>query len=41
VPPRYYADSGKIGVWAGDEVDSLIFKRSAAASYGDGEPGFE
>jgi uncharacterized cupin superfamily protein len=36
-----YPDSDKIGVWPGDEVDSLIFKRSTAVSYGDGEPGFE
>jgi uncharacterized cupin superfamily protein len=34
-----YPDSDKIAVWPGDEVDSLVFKRGTAVSYGEGEPG--
>ena len=36
-----YPDSDKIGVWPGDEADSLVFKRGTAVSYAEGEPGFE
>ena len=35
-----YPDSDKIGVWPGDEVDSLIFRRGTAVSYSDGEEAF-
>jgi uncharacterized cupin superfamily protein len=32
-----YPDSDKIGVWPGNEADSLIFKRGTAVSYDEGE----
>jgi uncharacterized cupin superfamily protein len=35
-----YPDSDKIGVWPGNEADSLIFKRGSAVSYSEGEEGF-
>jgi uncharacterized cupin superfamily protein len=35
-----YPDSDKIGVWPGNEADSLIFKRGTAVSYSEGEEGF-
>jgi uncharacterized cupin superfamily protein len=36
-----YPDSDKIGVWPGDETDELIFKRSTAVQYSEGEEGWE
>jgi hypothetical protein len=36
-----YPDSDKIGVWPGDDADSLIFKRSTAVPYSEGEEGWE
>jgi len=35
-----YPDSDKIGVWPGDEADSLVFKRGTAVPYSEGEEGF-
>jgi uncharacterized cupin superfamily protein len=35
-----YPDSDKIGVWSGKEPDELIFKRSAAVSWSEGEEGW-
>jgi hypothetical protein len=32
-----YPDSDKIGVWPGDEANVLIFKRTTAVPYSDGE----
>jgi uncharacterized cupin superfamily protein len=32
-----YPDSDKIGVWPGNEADSLLFKRGSAVSYDEGE----
>jgi uncharacterized cupin superfamily protein len=32
-----YPDSDKIGVWPGNEADSLMFKRGSAVSYDEGE----
>ncbi len=36
-----YPDSDKIGVWPGDERDELIFRRSSAVEWSDGEEGYE
>jgi uncharacterized cupin superfamily protein len=36
-----YPDSDKIGVWAGDDGDDLIFRRSTAVPWSDGEDGWE
>lgn len=36
-----YPDSDKIGVWPGDEADELIFRRSTAVPWSDGEEGWE
>jgi uncharacterized cupin superfamily protein len=36
-----YPDSDKIGVWTGVESDDLIFGRSTAVPYSDGEEGWE
>ena len=36
-----YPDSDKIGIWPGDEADELIFKRSTAVPYSEGEEGWE
>jgi uncharacterized cupin superfamily protein len=36
-----YPDSDKIGVWAGDEKNDLIFKRGTAVPWSDGEEGWE
>ncbi len=36
-----YPDSDKIGVWPGAEADALVFRRSTAVSYSDGEEGWE
>ena len=33
-------DSDKIGVWSGDEVDELIFKRATAVAWSEGEDGW-
>ncbi len=35
-----YPDSGKIGVWSGNEQDELIFKRAAAVPWSEGEEGW-
>jgi uncharacterized cupin superfamily protein len=32
-----YPDSGKVGVWTGDEAEDLIVRREAAVDYFDGE----
>jgi uncharacterized cupin superfamily protein len=36
-----YPDSDKIGVWPGDEANELIFKRSNAVPWSEGEEGWE
>ena len=36
-----YPDSDKIGVWAGDEENELIFKRGTAVPWSDGEEGWD
>jgi uncharacterized cupin superfamily protein len=36
-----YPDSNKIGVWPGNEVDALVFRRETAVSWADGEDGFD
>jgi uncharacterized cupin superfamily protein len=36
-----YPDSDKIGVWAGNEADDLIFRRGTAVSWADGEDGWD
>jgi uncharacterized cupin superfamily protein len=36
-----YPDSDKIGVWPGDEANGLIFKRTTAVPYSEGEEGWE
>jgi uncharacterized cupin superfamily protein len=36
-----YPDSDKIGVWPGDEANALIFRRSTAVPYSQGEEGWE
>lgn len=35
-----YPDSDKIGVWSGNEPDELIFKRSTAVPWSEGEEGW-
>ena len=35
-----YPDSDKIGVWSGFEPDELIFRRSTAVEWSDGEDGW-
>jgi uncharacterized cupin superfamily protein len=35
-----YPDSGKIGVFPGDEADDLIFKRETAVAWAEGEEGW-
>lgn len=35
-----YPDSDKIGVWSGNEPDDLIFKRSTAVPWSEGEDGW-
>jgi uncharacterized cupin superfamily protein len=34
-----YPDSNKIGVWPGNEVDELVFRRDTAVPWSDGEEG--
>jgi uncharacterized cupin superfamily protein len=34
-----YPDSNKIGVWAGNEADDLVFRRDTAVPLSDGEEG--
>ena len=36
-----YPDSDTIGVWPGNEADELVFKRSAAVPWAEGEEGWE
>jgi hypothetical protein len=36
-----YPDRDKIGVWPGDEADELIFERSRAVPWAEGEEGWE
>ena len=36
-----YPDSNKIGVWAGDEENDLVFRRGTAVPWSDGEEGWE
>jgi uncharacterized cupin superfamily protein len=36
-----YPDSNKIGVWPGNEVDELVFRRDTAVPWSDGEDGWE
>lgn len=36
-----YPDSDKIAVWPGNEADDLIFKRSTAVPWAEGEEGWE
>ena len=36
-----YPDSDKIAVWPGNEADGLIFKRSTAVPWAEGEDGWE
>jgi uncharacterized cupin superfamily protein len=36
-----YPDSNKIGVWPGDEVDDLVFRRDTAVPWSEGEEGWE
>ena len=36
-----YPDSDKIGVWSGNEPDELVFKRSTAVPWSEGEEGWE
>jgi len=36
-----YPDSDKIGVWPGGDADDLIFKRSTAVPWSEGEDGWE
>jgi uncharacterized cupin superfamily protein len=36
-----YPDSDKIGVWPGAESDELIFRRSTAVPWSDGEDGWD
>jgi hypothetical protein len=35
-----YPDSDKIGVWSGNEQDELLFKRSTAVAWAEGEEGW-
>jgi uncharacterized cupin superfamily protein len=34
-----YPDSGKIGVWTGNEDDDALFRRADTVTYFEGEPG--
>jgi uncharacterized cupin superfamily protein len=34
-----YPDSDKIGVWPGDDENSLVFRRGSAVAWSDGEEG--
>ena len=36
-----YPDSNKIGVWPGNDVDDLVFRRDTAVWWADGEEGWE
>jgi uncharacterized cupin superfamily protein len=36
-----YPDSDKVAVWPGDDENALIFKRSTAVPYSEGEDGWE
>jgi uncharacterized cupin superfamily protein len=36
-----YPDSNKVGVWPGNDVDDLVFRREAAVSWACGEEGWE
>ena len=36
-----YPDGDKIGVWPGNEVDDLVFRRDTAVTWADGEEGFD
>jgi uncharacterized cupin superfamily protein len=36
-----YPDSDKVGVWPDGDADGLIFRRSGAVPYSDGEEGWE
>ena len=36
-----YPDSNKIGVWPGNEIDELVFRRDTAVPWSDGEEGWE
>lgn len=36
-----YPDSDKIGVWSGNDPDELIFKRSTAVPWSEGEEGWD
>jgi uncharacterized cupin superfamily protein len=36
-----YPDSNKIGVWAGDEANDLVFRRDSAVPWADGEEGWD
>jgi uncharacterized cupin superfamily protein len=36
-----YPDSNKVGVWPGNEVDELVFRRDTAVPWSDGEDGWE
>jgi uncharacterized cupin superfamily protein len=36
-----YPDSDKIGVWAGDEANDLIFRRGTAVPWSHGEEGWD
>jgi uncharacterized cupin superfamily protein len=36
-----YPDSNKIGVWAGDEANALVFRRDSAVAWADGEEGWD
>jgi uncharacterized cupin superfamily protein len=36
-----YPDSDKIGVWAGDEANDLVFRRETAVPWSQGEEGWD
>ena len=36
-----YPDSDKIGVWPGDDANALVFRRSTAVPWSEGEEGWE
>ena len=36
-----YPDSDKVGVWPGEDADSLIFERAAAVPWAHGEEGWD
>jgi uncharacterized cupin superfamily protein len=36
-----YPDSDKIGVWAGDDANDLVFKRGGAVPWSEGEEGWQ